>query len=70
MIEILAIFVIASIAVCLMWEVDMWKKIKDWLMDGYERVRARDIRGRYVKDNPSTKKNEAYTLRKKKSIKK
>ena len=45
----------------------MWKKIKDWFMDGYERVRARDIRGRYVGDDPSTKKNEAYTLKKKKS---
>jgi len=43
----------------------MWKKIKDWFMDGYERVRARNSKGQYVKDDPKTKKNEAYTLRKK-----
>jgi len=39
-------------------------------MDGYERVRARNSKGQYIKDDPRTKKNEAYTLRKKKSIKK
>ena len=43
----------------------MWKKIKDWFMDGYERVRARNSKGQYVKDDPKTKKNEAYALRKK-----
>ena len=48
----------------------MWKKIKDWLMDGYERVRARNSKGQYIKDDPKTKKNEAYTLRKKKPTKK
>jgi len=47
----------------------MWKKIKDWFMDGYERVRARNSKGQYIKDDPKTKKNEAYTLRKKKPIK-
>jgi len=30
----------------------MWKKIKDWFMSGYERVRARDKKGRYVKMTP------------------
>ena len=35
-------------------------------MSGYEKVRARDKKGRYIKDDPKTKKNEAYTLRKKK----
>ena len=49
---------------------NMWKKIKDWFMDGYERVRARNSKGQYIKDDPKTKKNEAYTLRKKKPIKK
>ena len=51
-------------------EINMWKKIKDWFMDGYERVRARNSKGQYIKDDPKTKKNEAYTLRKKKPIKK
>ena len=48
----------------------MWKKIKDWFMDGYERVRTRNSKGQYIKDDPKTKKNEAYTLRKKKPKKK
>jgi hypothetical protein len=48
----------------------MWKKIKDWFMSGYERVRARDKKGRYVKDDPKTTKNEAYTLKKTKLTKK
>ena len=30
----------------------MWKKIKDWFMDGYERVRARNSKGQYIKDDP------------------
>ena len=51
-------------------ERSMWKKIKDWFMDGYERVRARNSKGQYIKDDPKTKKNEAYTLRKKKPTKK
>ena len=68
----LAIFFVAGFAVVLMddnhplQEINMWKKIKDWFMSGYERVRARDKKGRYIKDDPKTKKNEAYTLRKKK----
>ena len=49
---------------------ELWKKIKDWFMDGYERVRARNSKGQYIKDDPKTKKNEAYTLRKKKPTKK
>ena len=51
-------------------ERSMWKKIKDWFMDGYERVRARNSKGQYIKDDPKTKKNEAYTLKKKKPKKK
>jgi len=65
MIEILSIFLIVSIAVYLIKELVMWKKVKDWFMSGYERVRARNSKGQYVKDDPKTKKNEAYTLRKK-----
>ena len=66
MIEILAIFIVASIIVYLSQEKIMWKKVKDWFMSGYERVRARNSKGQYIKDDPKTKKNEAYTLRKKK----
>ena len=66
----LTIFAVASIIVYLSQEKNMWKKIKDWFMDGYERVRARNSKGQYIKDDPRTKKNEAYTLRKKKPKKK
>ena len=35
-------------------------------MCGYERIRARDGKGRYIADDPRTKyTNEAYTIRKK-----
>ncbi len=75
---IIGVSVISSIIVLLMGdsdnhplqEINMWKKIKDWFMDGYERVRARNSKGQYIKDDPKTKKNEAYTLRKKKPTKK
>ena len=48
----------------------MWKKVKNFFMSGYERVRARNSKGQYIKDDPKTKKNEAYTLKKKKFAKK
>ena len=75
---ILLIFAVSSIVVFLtgesdnhpLQEINMWKKVKDWFMSGYERVRARNSKGQYIKDDPKTKKNEAYTLRKKKPIKK
>ena len=75
---VIGVSVISSIIVLLMGdsdnhplqEINMWKKIKDWFMDGYERVRARNSKGQYIKDDPKTKKNEAYTLRKKKPTKK
>ena len=75
---VIGVSVISSIIVLLMGdsdnhplqEINMWKKIKDWFMDGYERVRARNSKGQYIKDDPKTKKNEAYTLRKKKPKKK
>ena len=75
---VIGVSVISSIIVLLMGDSDnhplqeknMWKKIKDWFMDGYERVRARNSKGQYIKDDPKTKKNEAYTLRKKKPTKK
>ena len=71
---VLAIFAVASVVVFLtgesdnhpLQEINMWKKVKDWFMSGYERVRARNSKGQYIKDDPKTKKNEAYTLRKKK----
>ena len=40
-----------------------WNKISEFF--GYETVRARDKKGRFVKDDPKTAKNEAYTKRKK-----
>ena len=75
---LIGVSVISSIIVLLMGdsdnhplqEINMWKKIKDWFMDGYERVRARNSKGQYIKDDPKTKKNEAYTLKKKKPKKK
>ena len=36
-----------------------WGKVADFF--GSERVRARDAKGRYIADDPSTAKNEAYT---------
>jgi len=36
----------------------------------YEKVRARNKKGRYVADDPNTPENEAYTLKKKKKKKK
>tara|TARA_B100000902_G_scaffold225509_1_gene214102 strand:- start:1346 stop:1552 length:207 start_codon:yes stop_codon:yes gene_type:complete len=36
-----------------------WSKVADWF--GWERVRARDTKGRYIADDPKTAKNEAYT---------
>lgn len=36
----------------------------------YEEVRARNKKGMYVADDPTTKKNEAYTLKKKKPTEK
>lgn len=45
---------------------NFWTSLKDWFFQGYERVRARDSKGRYVADDKSTPhKNEAYVLRKK-----
>ena len=36
-----------------------WGKVADFF--GWERVRARDAKGRYIADDPKTAKNEAYT---------
>ena len=36
-----------------------WSKVADFF--GWERVRARDAKGRYIADDPKTAKNEAYT---------
>ena len=36
-----------------------WNKVADFF--GWERVRARDAKGRYIADDPKTAKNEAYT---------
>tara|TARA_Y100001963_G_C6711510_1_gene414513 strand:+ start:813 stop:1001 length:189 start_codon:yes stop_codon:yes gene_type:complete len=43
----------------------IWNKIKNLL--GYETVRARDSKGRYIKDDPTTPENEAFVTRKKKT---
>jgi hypothetical protein len=42
----------------------IWNKIKN--LFGYETVRARDSKGRYIKDDPTTPENEAFVTRKKK----
>lgn len=40
--------------------------LKNFFMSGYERIRARDSKGRYIADDPRTKyTNEAYTIKKK-----
>ena len=36
-----------------------WGKVADFF--GLEKVRARDAKGRYIADDPTTAKNEAYT---------
>ena len=35
-----------------------WSKVADFF--GWEKVRARDDKGRYIADDPKTAKNEAY----------
>ena len=42
-----------------------WKNIKNFF--GFETVRARDSKGRYIADDPNTPENEAYVTRKKKA---
>ncbi len=37
-----------------------WEKIGTWF--GWVKVRARDEDGRYIADDKSTEKNEAYTM--------
>ena len=40
--------------------------LRAFFSSAYERVRARDSKGRFVADDPNTKyTNEAYTIRKK-----
>jgi len=50
-----------------------WNKFKHFLNgtseEDFETVRAKDSKGRYIADNPDTKKNEAYTKRKKMKMK-
>ena len=45
-----------------------WGKVASFF--GWEKVRARDAKGRYIADDPSTAKNEAYTRRRKSNKKK
>ena len=45
-----------------------WEKVKSWF--GWVKVRARDEDGRYVADDKSTKKNEAYKMVHKDLVKK
>ena len=53
---ILSIFAVSSIVVFLtgesnnhpLQEINMWKKVKDWFMSGYERVSDRNRKGQYI----------------------
>ena len=45
-----------------------WEKVGNWF--GWVKVRARDEDGRYVADDKSTAKNEAYTMVHKDLVKK
>jgi len=44
------------------------QSILDWLSENTEKVRARNSKGHYVKDDPSTPENEAWTTKVKKKI--
>ena len=45
-----------------------WEKVGNWF--GWVKVRARDEDGRYIADDKSTAKNEAYTMVHKDLVKK
>lgn len=45
-----------------------WNSVKAFF--GYETVRAKDSKGRFIADDPKTEKNEAYVTRKKAAPKK
>lgn len=51
-----------------------WNKFKHFFNgtteEDFETVRARDNKGRYVADDPTTAKNEAYVKRRKRKTKK
>jgi len=51
-----------------------WNKLKHFFNgtteEDFETVRARDSKGRYVADDPTTAKNEAYVKRRKRKTKK
>ena len=41
-------------------DMSFWEKVGNWF--GWVKVRARDEDGRYIADDKSTAKNEAYTM--------
>ena len=42
--------------------------VLDWIAENTERVRARNDKGHYIKDDPSTPENEAWTTKVKKAV--
>lgn len=43
--------------------------VLDWISENTEKVRARNSKGHYVKDDPTTPENEAWVTKIKKKIK-
>jgi len=43
--------------------------VLDWISENTEKVRARNSKGHYIKDEPTTPENEAWTTKIKKKIK-
>ena len=43
--------------------------VLDWISENTEKVRARNYKGNYVKDDPTTPENEAWVTKIKKKIK-
>jgi hypothetical protein len=43
--------------------------VLDWISENTEKVRARNSKGHYIKDDPTTPENEAWTTKIKKKIK-
>ena len=44
-------------------------EVEAWLAENTEKVRARNDKGHYIKDDPSTPQNEAWTTKVKKAVK-
>ena len=48
------------------WVANLFGNNTDTNTEELETVRTRDSKGRFIKDNPNTPENEAFTTRKKK----